>query len=287
MSRLLFVLFTLALGTVTPTVASGPPTYDPAADLIAELHDPNGRVMVTAHRACWAEGPENSVAAIEACTAVKPDIIEIDLRLTTDGKLVVIHDPTLSRMAGVDRPIAEMTLAEIRSHPLRERDGRGDAMLTDERTPTFTEILRANARRHLLILDLKSEAQATAAAAAKVLRQENACDIAMVAFVAPPDEARKVLGPLLDCATYIPNLRAHMGSMGAVSQSYAELDPIAVAVRFDDWDYLYEGTADVRAMGVRLWVNTLDDHHAAGLVDADALVDPEALWGALLMLGSI
>lgn len=249
------------------------------------FNDPDGRVMVAAHRGCWAEAPENSLAALEACARLGVDIIEVDLRLTADGEVALLHDSTLRRMAGIDRAVSDMTLKELQEVRLRNRDGRGDVAVTDEHVPGFREWIRANDGRLLLILDLKSEPRVLAPRAAAILREEGACDIAMFALVAPAGEVRDQAGALFDCAAYLPNLRVPMGKMSEVATSYAQLNPAAVAVRFDDWDYLYEGADTVARMPARLWVNTLDDYHAGGLTDADALTDPDILWGRLVDAG--
>ena len=261
---------------------------DPAAPLLADLHDPDGRVMVAAHRGCWSDGnaPENSVAAMQACIRLGVDIVELDLRFTSDGALVLSHDSTLKRMAGVDRKIADLTLAEVQSHPLRNHDGRSDGDgFTTQHLASFREMLQASGRHVLIIMDLKDDPAKVAPAAARILREEGDCDIAMFALPLAPDEVEPAVGPLLSCAAFLPNLRVPMGPMSTVARSYAKLDPVAVAVRFDDWSYLYEGADAVAAMPARLWVNTLNPYHAGGLTDADALTDPDALWGRLVDAG--
>lgn len=56
--------------------------------------------------------------------------IELDLHLTRDGKLAVIHDASLKRTCGVDLRIEDLTLAEARDYPLEE---------SDERIPEFCD----------------------------------------------------------------------------------------------------------------------------------------------------
>jgi glycerophosphoryl diester phosphodiesterase len=64
---------------------------------------------VIAHRGAWGAGvPENSLAAFERAIDVGADMIELDVRRTRDGELVVFHDADL---AGV--PIATLTRSEI------------------------------------------------------------------------------------------------------------------------------------------------------------------------------
>ncbi|MBV2150085.1 hypothetical protein KRZ98_17725 [Sphingobium sp. AS12] len=54
--------------------------------------------MVASQRACWKSASENPLDSIRACIAHGIDIIEIDIRATADGRLVLMHDSTLDRM---------------------------------------------------------------------------------------------------------------------------------------------------------------------------------------------
>lgn len=284
--RIAAVLALGLLGACATTPARAP---DRAAALRAEFERPDGRPLVAAHRGCWRGSAENSRRAIEDCIALGVDIIEIDLRVTADGALALSHDANLRRMTGREGRVGDHTLAELRRMRLRAGDGRGsaggDAALTDQTVLGFDEALRLARGRVLLILDMKDDPAVVAPLAAAVLRREGACGLALFALVAPAEAVEAEVGPLLDCAAYLPNLRPNMGAMGATARSYAALRPRAVAVRFNDWAYLEEGADEVAAMGARVWVNTLDPHHAAGLTDADALRDPDALWGRLLDQG--
>ena len=61
-----------------------------------------GRTLIVGHRGGRGEGwpPENTVAALERAHAEEADAVEIDVRLSRDGEVVVCHDPGLSRMTG-------------------------------------------------------------------------------------------------------------------------------------------------------------------------------------------
>lgn len=101
-----------------------------------------------AHRGLWNDKlPENSLSAFRA--AVENGFgIELDVHLTADGHLIVHHDDSLKRMCGVDKKIAQTTLAEIRA--LRLLD-------TDEVVPTFDEVLEIVGGRVPLIVEVKVE----------------------------------------------------------------------------------------------------------------------------------
>ncbi len=55
------------------------------------------RMEIYAHRGCSGDFPENTMAAFQAACATKADGIELDVQLTKDGELVVIHDEQIDR----------------------------------------------------------------------------------------------------------------------------------------------------------------------------------------------
>lgn len=99
-----------------------------------------------AHRGLWdASAPENSLAALR-CAADAGFGIELDVRLTRDGTLVIMHDASLLRMCGVNRTVEESTLAELQGLRLAG---------TDEGIPTLREALGVIDGRVPVILEIK------------------------------------------------------------------------------------------------------------------------------------
>ena len=102
--------------------------------------------LVIAHRGGKGLWPENSLFAFERASDLGVDMLEMDLHLSSDGELVVIHDSTLDRTTNGEGPVAARSLAQLQaldagyrwsadggqSHPYR---GQG------VRIPTFTEVL--------------------------------------------------------------------------------------------------------------------------------------------------
>ena len=85
------------------------------------------RPTLIAHRGDAARYPENTLPALAAAVRGGASCIEFDLQLTADGQLVLLHDASLLRTAGVDRDIRDISLAEARRHSVGEvaRLGRG------------------------------------------------------------------------------------------------------------------------------------------------------------------
>lgn len=132
------LLLAIAIGVLALTSKPA----QPAAVLSRFAEQP----LVIAHRGGKGLWPENSLFAFERASALGVDMLEMDLHLSSDGELVVIHNPTLDRTTNGDGPVAARSLAQLQaldagyrwsadggqSHPYR---GQG------VRIPTFTEVL--------------------------------------------------------------------------------------------------------------------------------------------------
>jgi len=101
-----------------------------------------------AHRGLHSDGkPENSIAAFEAAVQAGYGI-ELDVRLSKDGELVVFHDDTLDRMTGEVGRVDARTLAELKEIKLAG---------TEFVIPTFREVLDLVDGRVPLLVELKGE----------------------------------------------------------------------------------------------------------------------------------
>jgi glycerophosphoryl diester phosphodiesterase len=73
----------------------------------------SSRPLVFAHRGGRALAPENTVPAFDAGLAAGADGLELDVQLSSDGEVVVCHDPTLDRTTDANGPIAARSVAEL------------------------------------------------------------------------------------------------------------------------------------------------------------------------------
>jgi glycerophosphoryl diester phosphodiesterase len=105
-----------------------------------------------AHRGARKFAPENSIPAFEKAIEMEMDYIEIDVRATSDGALVLSHDSTLDRMTGVGGKVAEMTLGQIKKLDAGRTFG-SDYGATE--IPTLQETLELARGRIGIYLDLK------------------------------------------------------------------------------------------------------------------------------------
>ena len=109
----------------------------------------NDQVKIVAHRGYVAKGVENSLEALEAATKEKASYVEMDILLTKDHQFVVMHDYNLKRLAGVDKDVKDMTLAEVQGLEIQQ-DGHTSHI------PSFEEfVTRAKELKMPLLVELK------------------------------------------------------------------------------------------------------------------------------------
>lgn len=101
-----------------------------------------------AHRGLHGNGiPENSLVAFEA--ACQRGVgIELDVQLSRDGEVMVFHDYTLIRMTGADGKVCDLNACELQTLSL---DG------TEQRIPTFVQVLELVGGRVPILVELKGE----------------------------------------------------------------------------------------------------------------------------------
>ncbi|MBN1852606.1 MAG: hypothetical protein JW829_07770 [Pirellulales bacterium] len=97
-----------------------------------------GAIEIIAHRGASDSAPENTLAAVNTAWAQGADAVEVDIHLTADGRIVVIHDPTTTRTTGVVGHVAQLTLEGLRC--LRILDPRTPDP-EGEKIPTLAEVL--------------------------------------------------------------------------------------------------------------------------------------------------
>ncbi len=112
----------------------------------------SGRPGVIAHRGVALEAPENTLPAIAKAIDLGCALAEIDMRYTSDGEVVLVHDATVDRTTDGSGRVADKTLAELRA--LDAGASRGPEF-RGTRIPTLREAVELARGRIQLYLDLK------------------------------------------------------------------------------------------------------------------------------------
>jgi len=121
--------------TLRPLAVAGALLPALAIALAASAGAPVTRVA--AHRGGAALWPENSLLAFRSALALGVDALELDLHLTADGEVVVLHDPTLERTSSGRGAVRDARLADLASVRLKTPEGAA----TVERVPTLAQVL--------------------------------------------------------------------------------------------------------------------------------------------------
>lgn len=107
-----------------------------------------------AHRGASGTFPENTLSAFGAAIDAGADMCEVDVQLSRDGAVVVIHDDTVDRTTDGKGEVAELTLAELKKLDAGARFK--DGVLKGERVPTLDEVFAFISGRCGLNIELKT-----------------------------------------------------------------------------------------------------------------------------------
>lgn len=109
-------------------------------------------VLVTAHRGHARAAPENTLSAMRKAIESGADYAEMDVQLTADGKVVLLHDRDLKRVAGVSRRLDELSYDEVRRLDV---GSWFDPAFSGERVPTLAEVIELCRGKIRLNIELK------------------------------------------------------------------------------------------------------------------------------------
>jgi glycerophosphoryl diester phosphodiesterase len=113
---------------------------------------PRSQPLVIAHRGSSTYAPENTLVAFELAAEQEADAIELDVDLTRDGQMVVMHDATINRTTDGQGYVADLTLEEIRRV---DAGAWKSAEFKGERVPLLEEVFEAVGQRLLINVEIK------------------------------------------------------------------------------------------------------------------------------------
>ena len=192
------------------------------------------RIKVIAHRGAHVNHPENTLPAIEAAIQLGCDYVEVDVRTTRDGALVLMHNETVGARTNGSGRVAGLTLAEVKT-----LDAGGAPV------PTFDEALAVCRGRIAVYVDAKS---ASAAAIAGALRRSQMAGRAVVYGGA---------GLLAEIAARAPEISVmpEAVSVEVLRMLLTKLRPKVVA--FNASDFRDDVIAVARQAGAEIFVDRL------------------------------
>jgi len=110
--------------------------------------------MVIAHRGFSGQAPENTLASFKKARELGSDMIELDVRFSKDGHMVVMHDDTLDRTTNGRGKVADYTLKELKQ---LDAGSWFAPQFSDERIPNLNEVLELAKGKILVNIEIKDE----------------------------------------------------------------------------------------------------------------------------------
>lgn len=112
--------------------------------------------IIIAHRGESFDAPENTMAAINLAWERGAKTVEIDVHLSQDNEVVVIHDYNTKRLAGVNKKVKHQSLDELKKLDIGSWK---DIQWKGEQIPSISEVLNSMPEEKKLIIEIKTEAE--------------------------------------------------------------------------------------------------------------------------------
>lgn len=223
----------------------------------------SGKVLVTGHRGAMGHAPENTMVSFAKGLELGADMLELDIHVTRDEKLVIMHDGDVARTTNGTGHIKNMTLAEIKK---LDAGVKFDARFAGERVPTLIELLDWAKGRIQLAIEIKGDpipAPGIEEKLVKLLREYSLLnDVIAISFHHYTVKRVKELEPRI---------------MTGILFTGMFVDPIAAA-RY--------ALSDSLRPAWQYWTpEMVKDAHAAGLVAHSWIANDEDLMNYLVSMG--
>lgn len=243
---------------------------------MTDLRPSSPDFLKIAHRGYSSRYPENTLPAFAGAVAAGADMIELDVRLSRDGKLVVIHDATIDRTSDGRGRVADLALAELR----RFSYACGMTAFGRVPIPTLAEVIDCVGVQVMLNIEIKGRRPGSAGieqALAALLRRKGAVDRIIVSAF-----DRRVLAEVKRADGQVRTGLLYDRAWRRIREDVRRLGIYSVHPRLSAVDT--EALRLVHSDGVRVfpWVakdrEAVDRCRAAGFIDG-VMVNDLALFG--------
>lgn len=283
----LIVILSLAL-----TVCSCAPSQhysNRAEKILAEINDPNSDyVVVISHRGDWRNYPENSIPAIESVIRMGADMMELDVKMTKDSILVLMHDTTIDRMTNGRGYVSDITYDSLMTFNMR----RAHNVVTDSiKVPTLREALICCKDRILVNVD---HAYPYYKEIVELTEELGVTGQVLMKGKSSIDKVNEEMSKHENNLLYMPVIDINHPNGQALFTEYLETGVVPMAFEVC-WQYPGEDidncVAEIRKMGSKLWVNTFWPSVCGGFGNDDdaalEVADPSEVYGQYIEMGAV
>ena len=164
--------------------------------ICAQVTSPHS--LITGHRGASSVAPENTLAAFHKAWEVGCDAIEGDFRLTSDGKIVCIHDSNTQRTTGINKDVSKTSLRSLQA---LDFGAWKDVHYAGETCPTLGQVILTVPRHGQLFVELKTGPEIVEPLA-ECLQKSSLPTSQITLITFNKDTAKK-------CRMTFPNIRIH------------------------------------------------------------------------------
>lgn len=244
------------------------PTFETRVEkILYEINDPESDyVVVASHRGDWRNYPENSIPAIESVIRMGVDIMELDVKMTKDSVLILMHDKTIDRMTNGKGRVCDITYDSLMTFNMR----RAHNIVTDTlKVPTLREALLCCKDRILVNVD---HAYPYYEQIVKLTEELGVAGQVLMKSKSSIDKVNKDTQKYGSRMLYMPVIDVNKPRGKKLFAEY--LDKGVVPMAFElCWQYpgeeIDECMKQVRQMGSKIWVNTIWASLCGGLGNDD------------------
>ena len=256
--------------------------------ILAEINDPNSEyVVVISHRGDWRNWPENSIPAIESIIKMGVDMMELDVKMTKDSVLVLMHDKNIDRMTNGKGYISDMTYDSLMTFNLK----RAHNVKTDSlKVPTLREALLCCKDRILVNVD---HAYPYYKEIVELTEELGVTGQVLMKGKSNIDKVNEDMAKHENNLLYMPIIDINRPKGQALFAEYLERNVVPMAFEVC-WQVPGEEidncAAEIKKMGSKLWVNTFWPSVCGGLGNDDdaalAAADPAEVYAQYLEMGA-
>lgn len=288
MKKIVYLLSAAALMLVCSCAEQQPQYANRAEKILAEINDPNSDyVVVISHRGDWRNYPENSIPAIESVIRMGVDMMELDVKMTKDSVLVLMHDQTINRMTNGKGLVKDFTYDSLMTFKLR----RAHNVTTDSlRIPTLREALLCCKDRILVNVD---HAYPYYKEIVELTEELGVTGQVLMKGKSNIDKVNEDMSKHENNLLYMPIIDINTPKGQALFAEYQERGVVPMAYEVC-WQHPGEDidncVAKIHETGSKLWVNTLWPTLCGGSGNDDDAAfdaaDPADVYGQYLEMGA-
>jgi len=220
----------------------------------AQLDIAQNKIMVTSHRGDWRNEPENSVRGFLSAAKMGVDVVELDLKMTKDSEVVVMHDATINRTTDGKGKPEDYTLAELKKFRLKNGLGRSSEYNS---IPTLKEVMLALKGKAVKVNLDKSYPYYREAYA--ILVETGTLKQAIFKSEMPYDSLKNKYPELINKIIYMAVVDLDKPNAKKVITDYlTHMKPYAFEINFTkDTSAILQENNFIRKTGAKIWINSL------------------------------